>query len=104
MRTPRSLIAALVSTAALALTPMVATAGETIDFQLDLEAPAADVYKAIRKQAWAACKPETGSHFIHARTSARRACQQSLIADVVETLSSPEVIVLAQKDGIHTKS
>lgn len=104
MRTPRTLFAALISSLALSFAPAFANDANTVEIQIDLEAPAETIYKDIRKQAWTACKPETGSRFIHARTSVRRACQKAMIADVVDALASPDIIVLAQKDGIRAKS
>ena len=104
MRPPKFLSAALVSIAALAFTPALANDGEQVEIQLDLEAPATEIYQSIREQAWAACKTDFGSHHVSARISARRACQQQLIADVVTTLSAPDVIELAEKDGVFVAS
>ena len=104
MRTPRTLLAAILCAAAAAVSPALANEANTVEIQIDTDAPAEKIYQDIRKQAWEACKPEMGSHFIHARTSARRACQKAMIADVVEALGASEVIVLAKKDGIRTNS
>ncbi|MEM7460066.1 MAG: hypothetical protein AAF331_11420 [Pseudomonadota bacterium] len=101
MRPPKTLIAAFASLSALAFTPAFAAENETVEIQLDLHAPAAEIYQSIRKQAWLACKPDIGSHYISARTTARRACQKAMVADVVEILAAPEVIRLAAKDGIR---
>ncbi|MEO1552406.1 MAG: hypothetical protein AAFR82_00620 [Pseudomonadota bacterium] len=104
MRPPRTFIAAFASLAALSLSPAFAVQNETVAIEIDLDAPAAEIYQSIRDQAWIACKPETGSHYIAARTTARRACQAAMVADVVEQLATQEVIELAAKDGIRLKS
>ncbi|MEM9179413.1 MAG: hypothetical protein AAGA89_06860 [Pseudomonadota bacterium] len=104
MRPPKTLIAAFASLAAVAFAPAFASEPETVEVQIDLDAPAAEIYQSIRKQAWAACKTDMGSHFIAARTSARRACQHAMVADVVKSLAAPDVIELAAKDGVRIKS
>lgn len=104
MRTPRTLIAAIVSICALAFTPAFADEAKTVEIQVNLDASASDMYRSIREQAWTACKPDTGSHFVAARTTARRACQKALIADVVAQLPNPELVQLAQQDGIRAES
>lgn len=100
MRPPKTLFAAIASFAALAFTPALANEGEQVEIQIDLDAPAAEIYKSIREQAWAACKTNYGIHHVPARISARRACQQQVVADVVEILSAPDVIELAVEDGV----
>ena len=104
MRPPKFLSAALVSLATIAFTPAFASEGDQVEIQLDLDAPATEIYQSIREQAWAACKTDMGSHYVSARISARRACQQQMIADVVNALSAPEVIELAEKDGVFIAS
>lgn len=104
MRPPKTLIATFASLAAVAFAPAFASEPETVEVQIDLDAPAVEIYQSIRKQAWAACKTDMGSHYIAARTSARRACQKAMIVDVVEALSHPDVIELAQKDGLRADS
>lgn len=104
MRPPRTLFAAFASVAFMTFSPALANEAETVEIQIDLDAPAIEIYQSIRKQAWAACKPETGSHYVGARTSARRACQKAMIADVVDKLATPGVIELAVKDGIRLDS
>ncbi|MEL7033399.1 MAG: hypothetical protein AAGL97_08615 [Pseudomonadota bacterium] len=104
MRPPRTLFAAFAGCAVMAVSPVQANEVETVEIQIDLDAPATEIYHSIRKQAWSACKPETGSHYIAARTTARRACQKAMVADVVEQLAAPDVIELAAKDGIRRDS
>ena len=104
MRPPRTLIAAFASLTALAFTPAMAGETDTVEIQIDLDAPAAEIYQSIRQQAWTACKPDSGSHYLAARTSARRACQKAMVAEIVERLAAPEVIQLATKDGIRVSS
>ena len=104
MRPPKTLITAFASLAVIAFAPAFAAETETVEIQIDLDAPAVEIYESIRKQAWAACKTDTGSHFIAARTSARRACQTAMVADVVESLAAPDVIEIAAQDGGWIKS
>ncbi|NQY15523.1 MAG: hypothetical protein HRT81_16960 [Henriciella sp.] len=104
MRPPKTLFAAIASFAALAFTPAFATEGEQVEIQINLDAPATEIYESIREQAWAACKTDYGSHHVSARMTARRACQQQMIADVVNELSAPDVIELAEKDGVFITS
>ncbi len=107
MRTPRTLLAAFATTIAIAFTPAFAdtvSQNDSVDFQLDLQAPADAIYKSIRQQAWEACAPASSSPSVTFRTTLRRKCQKQLVRDVVETLSEPEVIRLAEADGVHTKS
>lgn len=107
MRTPRTLAAITLSLTALSFTPALADeqpVAETVDITVDLDAPASEIYRSIREQAWSACKPEIGSHYLSARTTARRECQKDLIADVVNQLPAPSVVRLATRDGIRTES
>ena len=107
MRTPRTLAAIAFGLTVLSFTPALAetqSAPETVDITIDLDASAEEIYQSIRSQAWTACKMEAGSHFIAARMNARRKCQKAMISDVVEALEAPEVIRLAQKNGIRVKS
>ncbi len=104
MRPLKTLLVVLTGFAALTLSPALADQPRQVEIQIETQAPATDIYSSIREQAWRACKPEMGSHFISARTSARRACQQKMIADVVNALAKPDVIALAEKDGVFTAS
>ena len=104
MRTPRTLFIAIASVFATAFVPASANEAETVKIQIDLDAPAAEIYRSIRQQAWTACKPEMGSHYVAARTTARRQCQEDLIAQVVTQLPSSDIIRLAKRDGIRTES
>jgi len=104
MRPPKTLFVIVASVFAMAFTPALADQGETVEIQVDLDAPASEIYRSIREQAWTACKPEAGSHYVAARTTARRECQRDLIADVVNQLSPSDVVRLAQRDGIRTES
>lgn len=104
MRPPKFISAAFMSLATVAFSPAFANEAAQVEVQIDLDAPAAEIYQSIRKQAWTACKADFGSHHVSARISARRACQQQMIADVVNALSAPEVTKLAQKDGVFVAS
>ena len=104
MRTPRTLVLAFAAAMTCAFTPALASEAETVEIQIDLDASATDIYQSIREQAWAACKPEKLSSFVMARMSVRRDCQKAMVADVVQELSNPEVMTLAQKDGIRAES
>jgi len=104
MRTPRTLFVVIASVFATAFTPAFANEAETVKIQIDLDASASEIYRSIREQAWTACKPETGSHYVSARTTARRECQKDLIADVVNQLPKSDVVRLAERDGIRIES
>ena len=104
MRTPRTLFIVIASVFATAIVPASANEAETVKIQIDLDAPASEIYRSIREQAWTACKPEIGSHYVAARTTARRECQEDLIAQVVTQLPSSDIIRLAERDGIRTES
>lgn len=104
MRTPRTLFVVIASVFATAFSPALASETETVTIQVDLDAPASEIYRSIREQAWTACKPEMGSHYVSARTTARRECQKDLIADVVNQLPASGLVRLATRDGIRTKS
>lgn len=104
MRTPRTLFIAIASVFATAFVPASANEAETVKIQIDLDAPASEIYRSIREQAWTACKPEAGSHYVAARTTARRECQKDLIADVVNQLPQSDVVRLAERDGVRTES
>ena len=104
MRPPRTLLAAFASIAVMAFSPAFAEETKTVEITVDLDAPAIEIYDSIRTQAWAACKPEKLGSFIVARMSVRRDCQRDMIAEVVQSLSYPELTALAQKDGIQADS
>ena len=107
MRPLRTLAALVFGLTAFAIAPAQADPkpdAETVSITLDLNASAAEIYESIRQQAWAACKPDQGSHHIAARMNARRSCQTAKKADVVETHGSDDVIRLAQDRGIRIKS
>ena len=107
MRTPRTLAAIALGLTALSFTPALASeqpVAETVEITVDLNSPAEEIYQSIRSQAWTACKVEPGSHYIAARVNARRTCQKAMIAEIVETLNAPEVLRLAQNNGIRVKS
>ena len=104
MRPPRTLFVAIASTFAMAFSPALASEPETVEIQLDLDAAPTAIYQSIRAQAWTLCKPETGSHHVSARTTARRECQKDLIAEVVKQLPKSDIVRLAERDGIRTRS
>ena len=100
MRPPRTLIAAFIGLSAFTLMPAFAAdpaPGDSVEITVDLDASAEEIYRSIRDQAWAACKPDRGNHSVAARINTRRKCQQAMVADVAEKLSEPDVIELAEK-------
>lgn len=104
MRPPRTLFVAITSVFAMAFSPALANPSDTVEIQVDLDAPASEIYRSIREQAWTACKSETSSVYVAARNTARRDCQKDLIADVVKQLPSPTIVRLADQHGTRTKS
>ena len=104
MRPPRTLFVAITSVFAMAFSPAIADQAQTVEIQINLDASATAIYSSIREQAWTACKPEAGSHYVAARTTARRECQKDLVAEVVAQLPVTEVTRLAAQDGIRTES
>ncbi|MEL7107625.1 MAG: hypothetical protein AAGJ68_04205 [Pseudomonadota bacterium] len=104
MRTPKTLFAALICTAAVAVSPAFASEAPIVEIQVDLDASVEEIYDSIREQTWTACKPEKVTNYYASRMSVRRACQKAMIADVVEALSYPEVMALAVKDGKYKDS
>ncbi len=94
MRPPRTLLTALISLSALALSP-AAIADEQVELQIDMSAPAADIYNSIQEQAWDLCASEQNSHFVSARINARRACQKALIKDVIANLPETDELRFA---------
>ncbi|MEM9053730.1 MAG: UrcA family protein [Pseudomonadota bacterium] len=107
MRTPRTLLTALACTLAMASAPAFAELkgqGEEVTFKLDLQSPASEIYRSIRKQAWTACAPSYDSPTVTVRSTLRRKCQTQLVRDVVEALAEPDIIRLAKADGIRARS
>ena len=107
MQTPRTLAALAFGLTAFATAPAFAETqpdAKTVDITVDLNAPAEEIYDSIRSQAWDACKPELGGHYVAARVSARRTCQKAMIADVIEALETPELTRLAEDAKVCVNS
>lgn len=104
MRPPRTLFVAIASVVGMAFSPALANPSETVEIKVDLEAPAYEIYRSIREQAWTACKPDTANLYVAARNTARRNCQKELIADVIKQLPSPTVLRLADQDDTSPES
>ncbi|MDJ0919693.1 MAG: hypothetical protein QNI84_01085 [Henriciella sp.] len=102
MRTSQTLIAVTLTAFAMSLAPAVAESpeSETVTFEIEMEAPASDIYDTIRQQAWTACAPERLSSSVTTRANVQRRCQNRLVRRVVASLGEPAVTEQARLNGV----
>ena len=101
MRPPRTLLIALTSVLATAMSPVFATdqpKTEQVEIQIDLEASPEEQIRSIREQARVACMSDADIIYPAARNAVRRDCIKQVVADVLAQLPVSDGTQLAKNE------
>ena len=105
MRPPKTLLIALTSVLALAISPAFAAempASDQVQIEIDLDVSPAEAYEQIKSQAWAVCKDDTAGIAASVRNHLRRDCQKQVVSDVMSQLAVREDTQFANSALVET--